>query len=262
MSLEERIFGGNTTLWEVLDTEGVTDISVEISRLQEQITTLGRKVDDNFLITETRTTAVQTELDGLTSIVQVQSEEIEKIPGIEIDILRLQQDLAIIDPNVIDDRLSAVETDLDSLTFEFNQNRVLVNQQIGTLQNQITAVNNQLSVVSNLALSLEAGKLFNTQLITGAEYTWAFRIAQVGYSRTVIFTGVAGVVIRSNIQYPADVLDTQTMTSYSTNIRLVATHDVFRQTNQINYPMLLGPCFMQRTGDLGDGPTGYMTIRQ
>jgi uncharacterized coiled-coil protein SlyX len=44
-NLEEEVFGGNTTLWSVLDTQGVPALSESITRLESQLYTLSTTVD-------------------------------------------------------------------------------------------------------------------------------------------------------------------------------------------------------------------------
>lgn len=44
-NLEEAVFGGNTTLWKVLDTQGITSLTEDLRRLEQQLVSLGTTVD-------------------------------------------------------------------------------------------------------------------------------------------------------------------------------------------------------------------------
>jgi len=252
-NLEEAVFGGNTTLWNVLDTENISNINVELARLEEQVQTLGRTVSNNYDVTNDRITTLNTSVNSIETEVGVLQSQIGLIPELQAEVAMLAAEVALVDPEAIQDQFDAMDARITALNVKLDSYITTTNSQLQSVVNSLTVINNRLS-------ALEANTTRFTVLTIGNEYVWAFRAGTIGYTRRVTFNGIQGTVISANTTYNATILDSQSGTQYTTPIRLVATNDTFRNVGYVAYPILLGTCYMSRSGDTGEGPTGYMTV--
>jgi len=266
MNLDEAVFGGNTTLWNVLDAENVANLNVEFTRLEEQVTTLGRTVDNNYTALSDRINILSTAVDNLD----------QEVTTLGVDLVVLQQEVDAIDISGIQAQIDTLDTKVSNLgqdvlgvsaaivTVNLRVNgldtRVTsLDQTVGSLQSTVTSLNTTVTLLNNRVTSLEANLHRATVLRSGNAYRWNFRVGTINYFRQITFTASGNIPISANVFRAATVLDSQTGTSYNTNVKLCAQFDTFRTTGTLQYDMMLGTCYMQRTGDSGEGPLGYMS---
>lgn len=147
----DLIFDSNSTLFNVLDTLEVpqlsadlTTISVRVQDLSEQTIELGRIVDNNRLDANTKFVDVNTRIDNL-----------------DFDFSALTTEI-----DVIDNRVSGVEVknqELDSsvrsLTEDVNQNRVDISNlvsRVNTLDTRVTSISGDVLNLSSQVFRLES----------------------------------------------------------------------------------------------------------
>lgn len=274
--LDEAVFGGNTTLWNVLDTENVSNLNVEFTRLEEQVVTLGRTVDNNYNIQNDRLTVLNTQVNNLNSEVDTLSSEINglgfEVTALELQTNNLQQQVDEIDVsglqmqvNTLTLQVTQLNDTVENLTQNFDQRLDGVESSVATLNTTVTGLNSQVVSLSNTVSTLnsrvnnlEANQQRFTVITSGNTYNWNFRVNTQNYRRTITFTSPNNIPITANVSRPATILDTQSGTQYSTNVKLCAPFDTFRTNGTLAYDMMLGGCYMQRTGDTNEGPLGYM----
>jgi len=179
--------------------------------------------------------------------------QIGVIPELQAEVAMLAAEVALVDPEAIQDQFEAMDARITAINATLNSYITTTNSRLNSIDNTIITMNNRI-------LSLEANTTRFTILTIGNEYVWAFRSGTIGYTRRITFNGIHNTVISANVSYNATILDSQSGTQYTTTIRLVATNDTFRNVGYIAYPILLGTCYMSRSGDTGEGPTGYMTV--
>jgi len=149
--------------------------------------------------------------------------------------------------NTYNQRLDGVESSV-----------ITLNTTVTQLSSQVVSLNNTVSTLNSKVNDLEANQQRFTVLTSGNTYNWNFRVNTQNYRRTITFTSPNNIPITANVSRPATILDTQSGTQYSTNVKLCAPFDTFRTTGTLAYDIVLGGCYMQRTGDVNEGPLGYM----
>lgn len=138
-NLEEEVFGGNTTLWAVLDTQGVPALSESIARLESQIYTLSTTVD------------------------RYQADVNAQIVALNSRVTLTEGDITTINSNVslLESLTESLEESVVSLTSTVeDQEATLVSHstQISTLNSLMTQVKIDLVSLSYRVLSLEQNR--------------------------------------------------------------------------------------------------------
>lgn len=286
MNLEEAVFKENKTLWEVLDAQNITNISTDVARVNEQLVTLGRTVDNNQVLTNDRITILDTKVDNNVTSITTLSSRVDSVVS-QVAVLNIKLDNAIVDAeNIVENiepRFIAINNQLVSLSDSLrdvedsaNDALVISNRALeasGMNSTRITDLTGAVEVANTdasdafmlaqetqFALDRLVANQYRLNLIRGTnEYFFAYKPSASNWSsRRITFNVTSNTIINSNVSYPCTVLENGVTTTR--NLRIIAKHDSFALTGVVTYPMLLGPCDMLYQSDTGNGVSGYMTI--
>lgn len=250
MSLNDAVFGAQSTLWEVLDSENISNVNVELTRLNNQIITLGSTVDTNDVNTNDRITQVNSRVANLdTEVAELNTE----ISFLNSEVTQIQDQLDALDLTGINSSISALQISVVELGTRMNA----VETSNAGLQTQVQSLNSQVGSLRTDLENFQALSQRYTVLTGGNQYIWNYRVNTQNHTRRITFEGTSPIVANQTRQ--ATWFDTIDLTERSGGVKLIAFFDTFRINGTIQYDMMLGSCYMQIPGQSQEGPLGYMS---
>lgn len=153
MSIQEEVFGGNTTLWQVLNAQNVPELAANIARLETQLSTLGvtlqnYQADTNAeLVTlNTRINRIDTQIESINNnIININNtinSMSSRVTSLENQIMSINNSI-----NTINGQIASMQLTLTS------QNTRILN-----IENSISTVNTQINSLTNRVNDLEEEK--------------------------------------------------------------------------------------------------------
>lgn len=137
MSIQEEVFGGNTTLWEVLNAQSVPNLSEELQRLETQINTLGITLQNYQADTNAELVTVNTRLNGVDTQIEI----------INTTITNINNSITLMGDRV---------ADLENNIITINGQIVTINNRLSSIDGMLTSQNTRISLLESSYLNLNS----------------------------------------------------------------------------------------------------------
>jgi len=265
------IFSQGKTLFEVLDSLDVPQVSAQLEATNErldmvndQLRQLGEIVDSNNNRTNAEFIRVNTELDNLTIQVQALNVQISplsaQVASLDAEVMSLSAELTPLS-NEIDDLNDQVQ----SLSLQVNALSSQVSgytSRITTLESQLAQLTTTVNALTSTVNFLDANRARLGMLYLGNEYLFSYRTGGVPgnvYTYRINYSGNTTTQILANVGYTANVLSSEDNTSTSRTVRLAAPFDLFSTNGRVSYPLVQGPCVLSFTVNNTNPTNGYIT---
>lgn len=188
MSIQEEVFGGNTTLWEVLNAQNVPNLTEDLGRLETQLNTLGVTLQNYQADTNAQLVTISTRLNG----VDIQIETINNnITNINASINLLGNRVTGLENNIltINSSITSINNELSSIRGSLNSQ----NTRIIVLENSVTSINSRLNTVDARVQVLESNAAQNNWIKYNTLYSviewFNWSPSYTTYEMTIIGTG-------------------------------------------------------------------------
>jgi len=147
-NIQEEVFGNNSTLWEVLNAQGVPELAEQQRQLKDQIDTLGVTLQRYQFDTNAEIVRINTQLITINSNITSLSDQVQLndnlVSALQVEVDALSTQVAELSSEIgeIPSRLQAVENSVSNLSFELNSLTLRVNSIDNRLTQMITLQNN------------------------------------------------------------------------------------------------------------------------